>query len=86
MYLLAGDAAGLMMEDLGFDFEINKNGELVLTHHGRFATKFSSSKAVPIVAKLAALDANGQQQLMARLTGNYKRGNEKLAKNHPRHR
>jgi len=27
-----------------------------------------------------------QQQLMARLTGNYKRGNEKLAKGHNRNK
>jgi hypothetical protein len=27
-----------------------------------------------------------QQQVMARITGNYRRGNERLAKNHPRNR
>jgi hypothetical protein len=26
------------------------------------------------------------QELMARLTGNYKRGNERMGKNHPRNR
>jgi len=35
---------------------------------------------------MSGTDFIDQQQLMARLTGNYKRGNEKTAKTHPRNR
>lgn len=30
--------------------------------------------------------ADDEQQLMARVTGNYKRGNERVAREHPRNR
>ena len=75
-----------MADDLGFTFEVKESGELAMYHHGQFATKFSAHKAISILERLSAMDFNGQQQLMARLTGNYKHGNEKLAKNHPRNR
>lgn len=68
-------------DDLGFQFDEQKSG-LVIYHHGRLATRFSGKRATQISAKLSGLDEAGQQQLMARLTGNYKRGNERPAKRH----
>jgi hypothetical protein len=41
------------------------------------------SKAADFAADVGSDDP---QELMARLTGNYKRGNERMAKNHPRNR
>jgi len=73
-------------EDLGFTFEIKKDSSVVINHNGRYATKFSKNKAVQVQSQLDILDFDGQQQLMARLTGNYKHGNERLAKQHPRNR
>ncbi|MEO7269847.1 MAG: hypothetical protein ABIW49_11640 [Knoellia sp.] len=35
---------------------------------------------------LEDVEAGDDQELMARVTGNYKHGNERTAKNHPRNR
>lgn len=75
-----------MADDLAFKFEVKNSGELAMYHYGRFATKFSTKKSQQVLQQLNALDFAGQQQLMARLTGNYKHGNERMAKNHPRNR
>lgn len=58
----------------GFSFVQRKSGEVVITHHGRAATVLRGRKAEAFLAKVA--DGDGQE-LMARATGNYKRGNER---------
>jgi hypothetical protein len=67
----------------GFDWTRRKNGDVVITHHGRLATTLRGDTADAFIA-----DAGGgdEQDLMARLTGNYKRGNERSARRHPRNR
>ncbi len=72
--------------DLGFVFYPMKNGDLEIRHGGKFATKFSGSKAMRISEQIERGSFSEQQQLMARLTGNYKHGNERLAKNHSRNK
>jgi len=39
-----------------------------------------------LLLEIDGADADEQQQIMARVTGNYRRGNERLAKNHPHNR
>ena len=63
-----------MGKPTGFSDTQRKNGEIVITHHGRNATVLRGRKAEAFLAKVA--DGNGQE-LMARATGNYKRGNER---------
>lgn len=65
----------------GFHYELYGN-EVEIWHHGRRATTLRGAKAQRFIADLEVGDA---QELMARLTGNYKRGNERTAKNHLRH-
>ena len=50
-------------------------------HHGKPATTLGGG---PRVRGRRRVD--DPQELMARLTGNYKRGNERMGKNHPRNR
>lgn len=64
----------------GFDYQISKAGELTVTHFGRFATRMSANQASSVIQKLESANKEGQQQLLARLTGNYKRGNERSGK------
>lgn len=45
----------------------------MITHHGRTAATLRGKKAEQFIAKLGGDD----QGLMARMTGNYKRGNER---------
>ena len=72
--------------DLEFTHHINKNGDVLIAHHGKLATTMRGSKAAAFLAKMDKLTFPQQQQLMARATGNYKRGNERLSKNHPKNR
>ncbi len=67
----------------GFAWQERKNGDIVITHHGRVAATLRGSKASRFLDDAAESD---DQELMARLTGNYRRGNERQARNHPRNR
>lgn len=74
-----------MTNDLGFSYQ-QRQEEVVIFHNGRFATKLRKKKAAEFLTKVEKITAHEQQQWMARLTGNYKRGNERKAKNHPKNR
>ena len=65
----------------GFSWSQRKNGDVVIAHHGRSVTTLRGTRAERFVAEVDEQDA---QQLMARLTGNYKRGNERDARRHRR--
>lgn len=62
--------------DLGFRHESRANGEVVIRRQGREVTILRGQAARAFLAKLANGDDADAQQLMARITGNYKRGNE----------
>lgn len=56
--------------------------EVVISHHGRRATTLRGAAAQRFLADVD----HDPQLLMARVTGNYKHGNERTAKAHPRNR
>jgi hypothetical protein len=72
--------------DLGFTYRSRKNGDVEILHHGRVATTLRGQDAEDFLAKAPDAASADAQQLMARLTGNYKRGNERLASQHGRNR
>ena len=62
----------------GFEWHRRKNGEIAIRHHGREAGLVRGLPADRLVAKLtAAPDDEAVQHLLARATGNYRRGNER---------
>ena len=61
------------MDDLGFSFRQMKNGDVVISHHGKRATTLRSDKAAAFLEDMNGVDTVSQQQEMARLTGNYRR-------------
>lgn len=65
----------------GFDWSERKDGSVVITHHGRAATVLRGARAREFMQQVSHGEG---QELMARLTGNYKRGNERTARDHPR--
>ena len=67
----------------GFTYRVRKNGDVDLLHHGRAAGVLRGAVAAKFLIELENEDP---QELMARLTGNYRHGNERTAKNHPRNR
>ena len=72
--------------DLGFTFLSKKDGSVVVHHRGKLAATLRGQAAAEFVDEVEGADLHSQQQLMARLTGNYKRGNERTAGAHPRNR
>ena len=51
-----------------------RGGDVVITHRGRTAATLRGAAAQRFLAKL---ERDDPQQVMARVTGNYKRGNER---------
>ncbi|WP_189133355.1 hypothetical protein [Wenjunlia tyrosinilytica] len=65
----------------GFDHRERGDGSVVILHHGSVATVLRGGRAARFLAEVRA----GEPQLvMARWTGNYRRGNERTAAEHPR--
>ena len=67
----------------GFEYVIRGPGEVLITHHSRAAGTLRGATAQRF---LIDVEKDDPQELMARVTGNYKHGNERTAKNHPRNR
>ncbi|GGW94295.1 MULTISPECIES: hypothetical protein [Streptomyces] len=65
----------------GFRYERFADGTVAITHHGRPAGTLRGARAQRFLAEAEAGDG---QLVMARWTGAYKHGNERVAKNHPR--
>lgn len=67
----------------GFEWQRRSNGDVVVFHHRRVATTLRGRRARDFLDAVVTGDG---QELMARVTGNYKRGNERLVREHPRDR
>jgi len=64
----------------GFEHRVRKNGDVVIHHHGRQATVLRGKAAERFLADAQRHDP---QEVMARITGNYRRGNERTSGAHP---
>ena len=61
-----------------FAWRTTKDGTVFVTHQGRAAVTVSGPAATALLGKLReARDAKAEQLLLARATGNFKRGNER---------
>ena len=65
----------------GFDYRKRSDGSVIITHRGRPATTVRGARAAEF---LAEVEVGDPQEVMARWTGNYRRGNERTARSHPR--
>jgi hypothetical protein len=63
-----------MASPSGFSYKVHKSGEVIISHRGREVTVLRGRQADKFLSRL--VDTN-DQQLMARVTGNFKRGNER---------
>ncbi|HEY2715714.1 MAG TPA: hypothetical protein VGI73_05785 [Solirubrobacterales bacterium] len=61
----------------GFSYEV-EGAAVAIYHHGRRATVLRGPAAERFLSEVERRDP---QQLMARATGNYKRGNERAGRN-----
>ena len=72
--MVAAGRGGL--DDAPFTFRTG-NDQVFIAWRGRQVTVLRGVRAADFLARVADLDTAGSQQLMARVTGNFKRGNER---------
>jgi len=65
----------------GFEYTVRADGSVLIHHRGRPATTVRGGRAAEF---LAEVEHDDPQEVMARWTGQYRRGNERTAKRHPR--
>jgi putative AdoMet-dependent methyltransferase len=82
----AASPPGVMADgSLGFSYCASKGGAVSILRGGRVVTEPRHGMARQFLADVDGACAEEEQLLMARYTGNYKRGNEREARRHPRH-
>jgi len=63
--------------DPDFDFHLVKNGNVHISWRGRHVATLAGRKATAFRARIETADDGEAQLLMARVTGTFKRGNER---------
>jgi hypothetical protein len=66
----------------GFSYSLVKDGSVRISHRHKHVVTLAGERAAAFRAALA--DGADEQLLMARVTGNFKRGNERMGKRSPR--
>lgn len=66
--------------DLGFRYAVRKGGEVAITRVGRPVGTLRGKAAERFLAEAEGAEPDALQQRLARLTGNYKHGNERAGK------
>ena len=69
-----------MLDEEVFSFQITKNKKVFISYEGKQVTTLSGKKAEDFIAKIQNTEGKDAQLIMAKATGNFKRGNEKLFK------
>lgn len=63
-----------------FSYSTTKQGHARIAYEGRVVTTLAGKEAQRFLARVEGADEASQQLAMAKVTGNFKRGNERLAK------
>jgi predicted type IV restriction endonuclease len=69
------------LEEGFFDYQVSKDGKVFISWHNKQVVTLSGKQAQKFLAQIDALDGVDAQLVMARFTGNFKRGNERQGKN-----
>ena len=73
------DKRNILDEEI-FAYKITKDKKVLISYEGKQVTILSGAKAEKFIANAANADSKEAQLIMAKATGNFKRGNEKLFK------
>ncbi|MDZ4672766.1 MAG: hypothetical protein SH821_18030 [Phototrophicales bacterium] len=73
------DKRGVFDEEV-FTYDLTKAGLVLIYWHGKHVTTLSGKKAEKFVSQVESADDHEAQLVMARVTGNFKRGNEREGK------
>ncbi|GHF88940.1 hypothetical protein [Deinococcus ficus] len=75
------DARGELL-DGRFEYRPLKDGRVVVSWYGRPVTTLSGRDAARFLSRVEGVDDHAAQLVMARVTGNFRRGNERPARRH----
>jgi hypothetical protein len=67
------------LEGSPFSYRALKNGSVLLEHHGRTVKTISGDEAERFLKRIADLEGLEEQLALAKITGNFKRGNERIS-------
>jgi hypothetical protein len=73
------DRRGILEENI-FSYKISKERKIFIYWEGRQITTLAGNRAEEFIAKIQILDGKAAQLIMAKMTGNFKHGNEKMTK------
>lgn len=76
---MAHDDPGAGQPDV-FSYRASKDGTVFVEFHGRTVTVLRGRAAERFLTRVSRMDAAGVQGEMARVTGNFKHGNERTAR------
>lgn len=69
-----------LTKDTAFTYAIRKNHKVFIYYYGKQVMIVSGHRAAQLIEDLEYADEEDTQYLLARLTGNFKRGNERESK------
>lgn len=67
----------MSLADNPFDWRTTKDGQVLVSRGGQVVTTVRGRAAAQLLGRLSRASDDEAQQLLARVTGNYKRGNER---------
>ena len=73
------DKRGILDEEV-FTYKLTKDRKVFISYHGKQVTILSGKKAEAFITNIKDADRKEAQLIMAKVTGNFKRGNEKIFK------
>lgn len=76
----------MRLSDQPFTYTVRKDGSVDISHQSRSVMVVTGVDAARLARKLAGASAEEVQMALAKITGNFKRGNERIAANHLRNR
>ncbi len=65
------------LDEAPFDYDVTKDGKVFIFWQRRHAMTLKGDKARKFLAQVEGADVGDTQLVMAKITGNFKRGNER---------
>ena len=66
------------LADMPFSYRASKDGAVFVSWRGTQVTTLKGGKAETFLKRVEHMDERGRQMAMAKITGNFKRNNERL--------
>ena len=76
----------MSLESEPFAYAIRKDGTVAVSYRGRQIVIVGGKDAARLLARLQGASAEAVQLALAKITGNFKHGNERQAASHQRNR